>query len=460
MPLMRNTTGVAIAALLAGSAIAPAWAQTAPAPAPAQTPAQAPASPSAGALNPAAEQAPARPAAAPPQFQISEGVIATVNDQVITSFDLRQRMLTIIAMSQVQPTEENIPAIQQQALNALIEERLQNQEIAKYKDLVISDEEVDEEIASMAQEAGTTPANYMNFLAQGGIRPQNMREQLRTELGWRALVGGRFNSRAKVSHAAVEQAMRQMTEAASKPQYLIGEIYIEAARVGGQQAAINGADQLVQQMVQGAPFQAVARQFSAAPSAQRGGDAGWVVQGTVQPALQTALDQLQVGQLSRPIPVEGGVYIVYMRDKRSGAATSLVTMKQIMVEVPETATEAEVAAATARLNALKPQLTCDNILARATSEQGLLGSDLGESDIANLAPQFQQVARAAEVGTISSPVRTPLGVHLLAVCGRRVGGPDAPTFQQVEGRLQNQNLAMLARRYIRDLRADALIELK
>jgi peptidyl-prolyl cis-trans isomerase SurA len=464
MPLMRNTTGVAIAALLAGTAIAPAWAQTAPAPAPAPAPAQTPASPAAspaaGALNPAAEQAPARPAAAPPQFQISEGVIATVNDQVITSFDLRQRMLTIIAMSQVQPTEENIPAIQQQALNALIEERLQNEEIAKFKDLVISDAEVDEEIASMAQDAGTTPANYMSFLAQGGIRPQNMREQLRTELGWRALVGGRFNSRAKVSHAAVEQAMRQITETASKPQYLIGEIYIEAARVGGQQAAVSGADQLVQQMVQGAPFQAVARQFSAAPSAQRGGDAGWVVQGTVQPALQAALDQLQVGQLSRPIPVDGGVYIVYMRDKRSGAATSLVTMKQIMVEVPETAPAADVAAATARLEALRPQLTCDNILARATSEQGLLGSDLGESDIANLAPQFQQVARAAEVGTVSSPVRTPLGVHLLAVCGRRVGGPDAPTFQQVEGRLQNQNLAMLARRYIRDLRSDALIEMK
>ena len=46
-----------------------------------------------------------------------------------------------------------------------------------------------------------------------------------------------------------------------------------AARVGGQQAALNGANQLVQQMVQGAPFMAVARQFSAAPSAARGGDA-------------------------------------------------------------------------------------------------------------------------------------------------------------------------------------------
>lgn len=446
MGLMRITTGVAMAALVAGSAIA----QTA-----GQTAGQA-----AGTLDPAAEQAPATAAPAAPEFTLADGIVATVNDQVITGFDLRQRMLAVIAMSQVQPTEENLPAIQQQALQALIEERLQAQEIAKYETLVITDEEISREIAAMAQDAGTTPENYLAFLAQGGIRPNSMREQLRTEIGWRELVGGRFNSRARVSRAQVQQALRQLTEAASKPQYLVGEIYLEANRVGGQQAAMNGAEQLVAQMVQGAPFQAVARQFSAAPSAARGGDAGWIVQGTVQPALQTALDNLQVGQLSRPIPVEGGVYIIYMRDKRSGAATSLVTLKQIMVELPETASPEQVQAATARLEAIRPSLTCDNIIQRATSESGLLGSDLGESDVANLAPQFQQVARSAEVNTVSNPVRTPLGIHLLAVCGRRVGGVDVPTAREVEGRLQNQNLAMLARRYIRDLRADALIEMK
>ncbi|RZJ91793.1 MAG: peptidylprolyl isomerase, partial [Brevundimonas sp.] len=83
-----------------------------------------------------------------------------------------------------------------------------------------------------------------------------------------------------------------------------------------------------------------------------------------------------------------------------------------------------------------------------------------EADVANLAPQFQQVARSAEVGTVSTPVRTPLGVHLLAVCGRRLGGPEAPTYQDIEGRLRSQTLAMLGRRYMRDLRADALIEYK
>ncbi|MNN79109.1 Chaperone SurA precursor [compost metagenome] len=80
--------------------------------------------------------------------------------------------------------------------------------------------------------------------------------------------------------------------------------------------------------------------------------------------------------------------------------------------------------------------------------------------MANLLPQFQQVARSADVGSVSSVVRSPLGVHLLAVCGRRLGGPEAPSAQQVEARLQNQNYAMLGRRYLRDLRADALIEIK
>lgn len=442
MRLMRYTTGVAMAALIAGSALA----QTAPV------------GQAAGVLNPAAEDA---PQITPPEasFQLADGIVATVNDQIITGFDLRQRMLLLIAQTQVQPTQENLPSIQQEALNRLIDERLQTQELVRFE-VPVTDADVDADIAAMAREAGTTPETYLGFLEQGGIRPQTLRDQLRTEIGWQQLVGGRFSSRARVSRNQVEQAMRQLTEAAAKPQYLIGEIYIEASRVGGMQEAMNGATQLVQQMVQGAPFQAVARQFSAAPSAVRGGDAGWVVQGAVQPALQQALDTLEVGQLSNAIPVEGGVYIIYMRDKRSGASTSLVQMKQIMIELPETATEAQVAAATSRLEGIRSTLTCDNILQRATSEQGLLGSDLGESDVQSLAPQFQQVARSAEIGTVSSAVRTPLGVHLLAVCGRRAGGPEAPSYAEVENRLRMQNLSMLARRYIRDLRSDALIEMK
>jgi len=445
MRFERYITGVAIAALLSGTALA----QTAP---------QAPVPAAAGEPH---QAGPAASSQAPtPEFQLADGVLATVNDSVITGFDLRQRMLLVVAMTQVQPTPENLPAIRQQALNLIIDDRLQNQELDRYPDLKATDAEVDEELTAMASEVGATPEAYINSLAQFGIRPATLREQMRTRIGWQRLVGARFQSRARVSSGAVQAALRQATDASLKKQYLIGEIYIESARVGGQQAALNGATQLVQQMVQGAPFQNVAQQFSAAPTATRGGDAGWVVEGTVQPVLQQAMDQLSPGELSRPIPVEGGVYILYMRDKRDGSSSSLTQIKQMMVELPETATDAEVSAATQRLEALRPQLTCDNILTRATSEQGLLGTDLGEADPANLLPQFQQVARSSEVGSISTPIRTQLGVHLLAVCGRRAGGAEAPNERQIENRLFGQNLQTLERRYIRDLRQDSAIEIK
>src|SRR5690606_9149813 len=89
MRLMRYSTGAALAALLVVAAVEPSSAQTAPSPASAQVPA-------AGALNPAAEEAPQRATPAP-QFRMADGIIATVNDRIITGFDLRQRMLVLMA---------------------------------------------------------------------------------------------------------------------------------------------------------------------------------------------------------------------------------------------------------------------------------------------------------------------------------------------------------------------------
>ena len=79
MGLMRYSTGAALAALLlAGSA----YGQTAPAPA-AQQPTAA------GAPNPAAGDGPVAARAAP-QFELADGIVATVNDKIITGYDLRQ----------------------------------------------------------------------------------------------------------------------------------------------------------------------------------------------------------------------------------------------------------------------------------------------------------------------------------------------------------------------------------
>jgi peptidyl-prolyl cis-trans isomerase SurA len=225
------------------------------------------------------------------------------------------------------------------------------------------------------------------------------------------------------------------------------------------QKAMAGAQQLVTQMQQGAPFPAVARQFSALPTAANGGDAGWVTAAEMPPEVAQAVEQMRPGQLSQPIPVKDGVYIIYLRDKRAGGAATLVNLKQAAVALPANASPADEAAAREKLVALKPKIKdCAGLEAAAAKTEGVVAGDLGEAETTDLNPAFRQAAETLKVGQVSDPLRTNAGLHLVAVCGRRAAGEAVLDKDQIEQRLYSQQLSMIARRYMRDLRNSATIE--
>ena len=123
------------------------------------------------------------------------------------------------------------------------------------------------------------------------------------------------------------------------------------------------------------------------------------------------------------------------------------------------ASETELAAARATLESLRPRVTgCDNIETAAAGIQGVMAGDLGEAEIQDLAPAFREAAETLQPGQLSAPIRTPAGLHLVAVCGKRQSGAQIPSAEQIENRLMNQQLAMVSKRYLRDLRNSATIE--
>lgn len=401
------------------------------------------------------------PAPAPLMSPMGEGVAAVVNDEVISTYDLKQRMGLIIATSGVRVTEQNLPQIQQQALRTLIDERLQSQELKRYE-INVPDAQVDREIAELAQRNNTTPEALFGILGRVGVQPATLREQIRVQLGWGFLVREKFRRAAAVGEDQIDATLRRIAAASTKPSYLLGEIYIEAARVGGMQEAMFGAEQLFEQLLKGAPFQAVARQFSAAPSAVRDGNAGWVLLGDMPPEVEAVMVQMTKGQLSRPIPTRDGVYIIYVRDVRTGGGgTAMVSLKQAAIRLADTATDEEVAAASAKLAALQPRLTCENLEAEVErAGDGIVAADLGEQDLTQLNDAIRDAATPLSEGQVSGPVRTAAGVHLVAVCGKRLVGAGIPTREEVGNRMMGEQLAMLARRYLRDLTNSATIEIR
>lgn len=405
------------------------------------------------------------PATAPAQpTGLSESVAAVVNDEIISTYDLAQRVRLLIATSGVQPTEQNLPQFEQQALISLVDERLQLQELRKQEKeqkftIVASDEEVMDEINDMAKQSNMTGPQFIAELGQRGVGADTLKQQVRANISWQQWIRNRYGSRLRIGEDQIKAVQKRLQADASKPQYEVSEVFIDANRVGGMETAQKGAQQLIAQMQQGAPFAAVARQFSASASAAAGGDVGWVSPGEMPPEVDQALEQLRPGQLSQPITVKDGVYIVYLRNKRSGAGETLVHLEQAAVALPANASAGDVEAARVKLADLKLKIKgCDSIDKAAAGVPGVVAGDLGEAEINDLAPAFRDAATNLQVGQVSDPIRTSVGLHLVAVCGKRSANGSVLDHDQIENRLYGQQLSMISRRYMRDLRTSATIE--
>ena len=104
----------------------------------------------------------------------------------------------------------------------------------------------------------------------------------------------------------------------NQTRYLVSEILLNLDNFSTEEQVRQLSGEIVRQLQSGTSFPAVARQFSIAPTAGLGGQLGWISADQLNPRLSQVLRQMQVGQISSPIPTTAGVYILALADKRAG----------------------------------------------------------------------------------------------------------------------------------------------
>ncbi len=387
--------------------------------------------------------------------QSSHGIAAVVNDDIITSHDLRQRVRFIVATTGVERTEESLQRVQAQALRNLVNEKIQIQESQKY-DQEISDDEINRSVSRLIGRNGLDPNEVAAQLAAAGIGIETLRSQVESEIAWQRIVNGLYGSRIRISDAQINETLNRLSANASKPSYNVAEIYIEASQeIGGMEGAMEGANAMIAQLSQGAPFQLLAQQFSSAPSASKGGVIGWVREGELRPELDRVILQMEKGNLSKPIQVPGGVYVIALVDKQVSETETLFKLKQVNY-LAETQDEKD--AAKGKLLALKGKITsCDTLSSDVDEHEDLRYADMGELKTSDLAEPILEKLAETDVGALSDPIETPQGVASILVCDRSTSGSNIPTRDEIEDRLMDQQLAQASKRHLRDLRRNATI---
>ena len=380
------------------------------------------------------------------------GIAAVVNSDIITTHDLRQRVLFMLATTGAERTEESLNRLQRQAMRNLIDEHLQMQEAEKYEQS-ISDEEVNRSVGQLIGRNGLDPNDVIAQLAQGGVSIETLRDQVRSEIAWQRIVNGLYGSRIRISDAQIDETLNRLTANADKPSFRVAEIYIEATEeIGGMEGALQGANAMIQQVQGGAPFALLAQQFSSAPTAATGGVVGWVREGELRPEIDNVIKEMEAGAISQPIQVPGGYYVVALIETRTSEADTLYKLKQVNI------TDVETEEAKTRLIALRDELTsCETLVEDVAEIDGVNQADMGELKASELNPQLIGILESTDVGSISDPVDRPNGAASIMVCSREATGSGIPTRDEIENRLMDQQLAQASRRALRDINRKATI---
>lgn len=391
-------------------------------------------------------------------------IAAVVNDDVITVGDLQMRMRLALMSSGLPATPDAQQRLLPQVLRLLIDEKLQGQE-AKRAGIAVPAQDVDRALAAIAGQNKMSTQQLFTMLKSTGVPQTALEDQVRAQLGWRQLVQRRFVSQVEVSDTQIDEVVERLKANQGKPQYLVASIFLGVDQDAGEGQVKALADRLVSEIRRGAPFPAVARQFSQAAGAQNGGDMGWVLAGQLEPALDQVLGTMQQGQVSDPIRTLGGYNILLLRDKRTvnanTAAGVKVRLNQIVVPVPSTAPRNRVETVVSQMrNDFSAVNGCEAFQAKAKELGVTANTDLGDVLLSRLPDAMRQVVSALPDGQVSSPLRVPGGVAVMMVCSRQDAGGDGVDRDQIRAGLAEQKLDMMQRRLLRDLRGNAYIDIR
>jgi peptidyl-prolyl cis-trans isomerase SurA len=424
------------------------------------------------------------PGAAGPQMTAAElaatvvhhgdGVAATVNDSVISDYDLKQRIALFVATSGVRPSTDALNAIRDQVLKQLETEQMELLE-AKKDNVSVSASEVDKAINDITKSNHITLDQLKSVLAQGGVDIATLRSQISVQIAWSKLVQDQLGDRVHVTPENVDAELAKIKAGANKPRYLVGEIF-QAVDSPEQDAKVQKdmAD-LDTQIQQGAPFSAVARQFSQNPTAAQGGELGWVQEGQIPAELMNRLRTMNVGDVSEPIRAAGGYYIIVLHDRQQPAGTKIAdappqpttpagTLPLVRVLLPignkpdKALTERALQVAAIVRSRIHD---CERARDVVSKMPGALYMNLGTMKLTDLSAELQSAIAKTAPGGITDPLVSSAGVEIIVRCDKAVPKESVtviPTKDQVEEQLYEAQMTILARRFLRDLRREADVE--
>ncbi len=365
-----------------------------------------------------------------PQQQVGDidSVVAVVNDDVITRYELDDRIRDVVRQLQRQNTPlPSMDVLQKQILERMITDMLQRQ-YAKETGVRVDDSQLDQAITRIAQQNKfPSLAAFRAKLEADGVNYKKFREEIRSEIISTRLRKREVESKIMISDKEVDDYLANKARLGSEgEEFHLAHILVvvpEQASAEKIQAARARAEQALARINAGADFAQVAASVSDAKDALKGGDLGWRSGDTIPPLFMDQLQKMKPGDTSALLRSSSGFHILKLLGKRSANAPVVITqthVRHILIKTSEIMPDAE---AKKRILEIKQRIDAGADFAeqaRRYSQDGSAqqGGDLGWVSPGETVPEFEGEMNKLKPGQMGV-VQSQFGWHLIQVLARR-----------------------------------------
>ncbi|MBW1733546.1 MAG: peptidylprolyl isomerase [Deltaproteobacteria bacterium] len=265
--------------------------------------------------------------------EVLNRVVAIVNDQVITLYELHTTMQMTTGLSYKdlrERSEETYLETRKKILDDLIDQKIGLEKIKELK-IKVSEEEIDRAIEKVKEDNQLTQEDLVKELKRQGITYESYRETVREELERVQLINLEVKSKILLREEDIEEYYNtHRDEFTSEGRVRLALIFLKQQDPADKKEARvlhNKAREILSMIRNGEDFADLARKFSNGPGAAEGGDLGVFKMSELNPEMSETIKGLSAGQVSEPIIMPYGVKIIKVVEKEGGGEKSFEQVK-------------------------------------------------------------------------------------------------------------------------------------
>ena len=247
------------------------------------------------------------------------GIVAVVDDQVVSSLDVSDRLALVMGTTGIPDTPENRARLAPQILRSLVDERLQMEE-ADRQSVTVSDAKIQQGIAEIEKQSGKPPGSLEEYLTAKGLSKASFRAQVKAQIAWSEVLARKVRPKIRISDQEVARYVKRRQESpASAQEVQIASILLPVDAPAADASVKKAADKLGSEIRGGVSFDAVASQFSSGTGSTRAAPPVWVDVSQLDPAIASAVAKAGTGGIT-PAGTHRGGLPDHPRDGRARVA--------------------------------------------------------------------------------------------------------------------------------------------